>query len=216
MTFHSHDFANTENLPEVFLMGRQLREARRSRGLSQTQLAELLGIAQSNISKWESGAEEASAGCLRKLTDVLLNKSGRLNRYIESLVMRDSNTNVFSLHSNNTMRFRYVSKEGAKTYLLEKNDCLGLDIGKVFDIDWRQDIFEGVDFRELVHCQYEHDMAPASKNAHLPTKRVHVTSFVMQFDVHDTILVTNTQFSPATGKPASEQKRVMAYDLVAP
>lgn len=214
MTFHSHEFGNPGNLPEVFLMGRQLRDARRSRGLSQTQLAELLGIAQSNISKWESGAEEASPECLRRLTDVLLNKSGRLNRYIESLVARGTDINVFSLHADNTMKFRHLSKRVEKTYRAEKNFYLGRDVSKVLDIDWREDIFDGMDFREMVHCQYDHDMAPATGKVRMPTKRIHVTSFVMQFDIHDTVLITHTQFSPATGEPASEQERVMAHDLL--
>ena len=67
----------------------------------------------------------------------------------------------------------------------------------------------------MVNCKYDHDMTQAKGNFCMPIKRIHVTSFVMQFDIHDTILITHTRFSPATEERASEQKRVMAYDLLA-
>jgi transcriptional regulator with XRE-family HTH domain len=49
------------------MFGPVVREARASRGLTQTQLAEISGIAQSNISAIEAGRREPTASTLHQL-----------------------------------------------------------------------------------------------------------------------------------------------------
>ena len=83
MSLYLLDQQKTDIAAEQILTGAQLRAVRRSRGLSQAQLADLIGIAQPNISNWESGKEEASQECMKKLADILLNRSGKLDKYVE-------------------------------------------------------------------------------------------------------------------------------------
>lgn len=52
-------------------MGEKIRELREKRGLSQKQLADALGIDQSAIARWETGANEPTAFNVRRLADIL-------------------------------------------------------------------------------------------------------------------------------------------------
>ena len=48
-----------------------IKEMRIKRGLTQKQLAELLGVKQSNISRWEAGTFQPNATTLKKMADAL-------------------------------------------------------------------------------------------------------------------------------------------------
>lgn len=48
-----------------------IKEMRVKRNLTQKQLAELLGVKQSNISRWEAGTYQPNATTLKKMADVL-------------------------------------------------------------------------------------------------------------------------------------------------
>ena len=93
---------------ETALYGRNLRSIRRSHGLTQNQLADLIGVAQPNISRWESGFDEASPRCREKLVSIFLNKSGRMDRFVEHFALSDPDVNVFSV-AGDEMKFLHVS-----------------------------------------------------------------------------------------------------------
>lgn len=48
-----------------------VKEMRKKRGLTQKQLAELLGVKQQNVSDWERSARSPSVKNLKKLADAL-------------------------------------------------------------------------------------------------------------------------------------------------
>ncbi len=48
-----------------------IKKMRIKRGLTQGQLAELLGVKQSHVSRWESGVYLPNATTLKKLAEVL-------------------------------------------------------------------------------------------------------------------------------------------------
>ena len=48
-----------------------IKEMRKKRGLTQKQLAELLGVKQQNVSDWERGERSPSVKNLKKLVEVL-------------------------------------------------------------------------------------------------------------------------------------------------
>lgn len=56
----------------------KIREYRKKAGLSQTELAEALGIDQSAVSNWERGLSEPTAFNIRRLADILGVKPGDL------------------------------------------------------------------------------------------------------------------------------------------
>lgn len=52
-------------------MGIKIKEMRIKRGLTQKQLAELLGVKQQNVSDWERGERSPSVKNLKKLSEIL-------------------------------------------------------------------------------------------------------------------------------------------------
>ena len=52
-------------------LGARLRELRVGRGLTQEELALSLGVAQSDVARWESGAREPRVDTLRRLAAAL-------------------------------------------------------------------------------------------------------------------------------------------------
>lgn len=52
-------------------LGARIREARKSRGLTQTQLADTLGTSQGWLSQWERGTRTPSVDWLSRLADAL-------------------------------------------------------------------------------------------------------------------------------------------------
>ena len=56
-----------------------IKKMRINRGLTQKQLAELLGVKQSHISRWEAGTYQPNATTLKKMADAM-------NCYIDDLI----------------------------------------------------------------------------------------------------------------------------------
>ena len=52
-------------------MGKKIKAMRIKRGLTQKQLAELLGVKQQNISDWERGERSPSVKNLKKMAEIL-------------------------------------------------------------------------------------------------------------------------------------------------
>jgi len=62
-------------------MESDLRTLRKQAGLSQKQLSELSGVAQSNISAYESGRRTASPAMLQRLSEAMIRPSERLRQH---------------------------------------------------------------------------------------------------------------------------------------
>jgi transcriptional regulator with XRE-family HTH domain len=52
-------------------LGKKIKAIRKKRGLTQKQLAELLGVKQQNVSDWERGERSPSVKNLKKLSEIL-------------------------------------------------------------------------------------------------------------------------------------------------
>lgn len=52
-------------------MKEKIRALRESKGMTQTELAEALGVDQTTVSAWERGVAEPTLANLRRLADVL-------------------------------------------------------------------------------------------------------------------------------------------------
>jgi len=61
----------TEVLVEARLIGERIRQARKSRGLSQADLARRIGVSQPAIANWESGVHDPRRMTLAKLAETL-------------------------------------------------------------------------------------------------------------------------------------------------
>ena len=59
-------------------MKEKIREFREAKGLSQTELADALGVDQTTVSAWERGVAEPTMFNLRRLADILGVSPGEL------------------------------------------------------------------------------------------------------------------------------------------
>lgn len=80
---------------DALLDGAALKQARRQRGLSQGDLADLIGVSQSRISAWENEYDEVPYKARLRLIDVLSNKRGVLDRIIRNLIDNDPYVTVY-------------------------------------------------------------------------------------------------------------------------
>ena len=80
---------------DVFTEGSSLKQARRQRGLSQSDLADLIGVTQSRISAWENGHDDVPYKARLRLIDVLSNKRGVLDRIIRNLIDNNPYVTVY-------------------------------------------------------------------------------------------------------------------------
>lgn len=65
------DLARTDIIAEARLIGERIRQARKSRGLSQADLARRIGVSQPAIANWESGIHDPRRLTLAKLAETL-------------------------------------------------------------------------------------------------------------------------------------------------
>ena len=70
-------------IPAVTSIGASVRQWRRSVGLTQAQLAELIGVTQGLVSRWESGHEALPARQLNSVYNLMSNKTRSLDPLIK-------------------------------------------------------------------------------------------------------------------------------------
>ena len=66
--------------------GKALKQARRQHDLSQIDLAEYISVSQSRVSAWENGYDEIPYKHRLKLIDLLSNRRGRFDPFIEHMI----------------------------------------------------------------------------------------------------------------------------------
>ena len=87
--------ANVPAESKTLFAGRSLKQTRRQRGLSQCDLADLIGVSQGRISAWENGRDDIPYKVRLKLIDVFSNKRGLLDRFVRKLIDTDPYVSVF-------------------------------------------------------------------------------------------------------------------------
>ena len=81
---------DSETLSRRIEIGRRLREARRRRGLSQSEVSQSAGITQASLSNYETGKRELPLSTLMNLASALDVSLGELMAVPEVIVLRDS------------------------------------------------------------------------------------------------------------------------------
>ena len=87
--------ANVPAESKPLFAGRALKQTRRERGLSQCDLADLIGVSQGRISAWENGRDDIPYKVRLKLIYVFSNKRGVLDRFVRKLIDTDPYVSVF-------------------------------------------------------------------------------------------------------------------------
>jgi len=165
----------SQSVPEE-KFGSIIRAERRGRGLSQSQLAELLGVKQAIISQWENGKEPIPRAQKLCLIDVFQNKRGRITPVIERMIRRDPTISVQTVRSDVLLR---ESPLVLNAYRLEKVDVEGFHHVDVFESKWRTRLGIPVD---LLSADYERDIELNAERHRSTGLRFKVEIFCMELE----------------------------------
>ncbi|MEP0941968.1 MAG: helix-turn-helix transcriptional regulator [Rhizobiaceae bacterium] len=186
--------------------GPALREARRQRGLSQSDLSGILGISQSRVSAWERGYDEVPQRLRRQLIDVLLNKNGVLDPIIRKLVANDP---ILAVHLPTVTDgfpdfvFQHVAQYPKVDLLKQQDDCIGQRVSDYFDLGWYHDTYPERSLREKLMFDVERDIVTSRKFGNQALYRIRTHHMFLEFEGRrDMILARHTMQTNPTQAPS--------------
>ncbi|MEP1669044.1 MAG: helix-turn-helix transcriptional regulator [Rhizobiaceae bacterium] len=188
-----------------------MKSARRARGLSQSDLANIMAVSQSRISAWENGYDDIPYRQRLKLIDVLTNTRGILNPLIEQMIKNDPTVVIYvqnSEHDLTDTRYLHVPRGLAAQFFQP---------GTVFD-NQRVSHFGQSGLREieygliamklgrkitpdLISMDIERDLPSPQTGQKRNSLRLRSHQFSLQFDGYPKIIVSRQQIvGPAKGE----------------
>ena len=186
--------------------GAALREARRHRGLSQSDLADLLGISQSRVSAWERGYDHVPMRLRHQLIDIMANKSGVLDPLIRKLIRSDPTLAVnLPTTTDGFPDFQYVHVATYPNvdFLRPLGGYYGHCISEFFDLGWYMHGHGGQSLRDKLMFDVEREIITAEKYGHEHIYRVRSHHMFLDFDGHqELVLARHTFQSKPTFEPA--------------
>lgn len=147
---------------------RIIKDLRRSRGLKQAALAEMLGVTQPAISHWERGIDEPTVALQTRIRDLLVYDANPQEALLQSAVRHSPN---MSLLMPDLFILESSAQVAADVYRLTPEEVKGTDTLGLFgdEFDHRQLAFRSSGFFmgeltavEIVHRFYEQDPVFAS------------------------------------------------------
>ena len=181
--------------------GRRLRELRRSRGLNQTELAELLGVTQPNISRWEAGFESTPTRLRDRLKDILTGYNRHAGDFFRKVANADTE---FAAHEirHFSIPILKLSQRSASMLARDPSFYIGKDFRRVFNTDWMEELFHSRPLTDYALVKISHDLVPEDPNAKIPSVRTEPTLYIFKPDNGYPLMLARGQFSKATGEPA--------------
>lgn len=181
--------------------GLQLRKLRRSRGLNQVQLAELLGVTQPNISRWEAGFEPTPLRLRERLKDILTGHNRNAGEYFCRVAKTDPSLSAFECKQ---FSLPIIELSNEMAHLLPKaaNAYVGKDFRRVFDTEWLDDLFDDRPLTDFALIHINHDLVPEEANPKVAPKRVDALLYIFQPEAGVPLMLANGYYSKFTGEPA--------------
>lgn len=193
--------ANLDNCPS----GMALREARRFRGLSQADLADLLDISQSRVSAWERGYDEVPRRLRNKVIDIMGNKSGVLDPLIRNLIKHDPHLAVYMPTMTDgfpDFECIQVAAQPSVEFLRPLGGYYGRRISSFFDLGWYKEAQQGPQQREKLMFDVERDVVTSQRYGREHVYRVRSHHMLLEFDGHQRLaLIRHTMQSKPTFDP---------------
>lgn len=131
-----------------------LRDLRRQYGITQKCLADMLGVKQATVSRWERKVEEIIPSRRRQLVDLFSNRQGRFDPMIRGLIGRLPFVAVF----DNARRLTHVTKPLAQFNRLDPLDVVGRASADLIDLEWEQRVFGGEPTENIMMADHVHDL----------------------------------------------------------
>ncbi len=184
----------------LLLSGRKLRELRRSRGLSQVELAELLGVTQPNISRWEAGFEKTPVRIRGRLKDILLGHKQNAASFFSRVACFDPTLSAYEIKPFSLPIIK-LSHNTASMLSRPPSEYIGKDYRRVFKSDWLDEIFENRLMSDFALLHLNHDLVPEEPNPRISAYRIDVKMYVFQPEESTPMVVARSHFSKPTGQP---------------
>ncbi len=197
------------NDPDSF-QGRALRDARRLRGLTQNALADLIGVSQSCVSKWEGGFDPPSFRVRKRLIDVFLNRAGTLNPLIDNMIKYDPSISVYDFKGNKI----YISPLMNRTCEIGSRDLIFHEYQNNLVGGWRLDLCRNQDGSERLLVETEFEFTGDGKKFVDKTWRVHSELFFLQMEPRRPLYLSKLQFLPVSGEESKVIKSLTLENMV--
>ncbi|MEP1206322.1 MAG: helix-turn-helix domain-containing protein [Rhizobiaceae bacterium] len=193
------ELSSEEN--SILLNGRKLRQLRRSRGLSQMELAELLGVTQPNVSRWEAGFEQTPERIRSRLKDVLTGNKQNAVSFFSRVARFDPTLSAYDVKPFSLPIIK-LSHNTASMLSQPPNYYVGKDFRRVFKSDWLDDLFQGRPLSDFALVHINHDLIPDEPNPRIAAYRVDALLYIFQPADSSPMIIARSHFSKPTGKPA--------------
>lgn len=183
------------------LNGRKLRQLRRSRGLSQVELAELLGVTQPNVSRWEAGFEKTPARILGRMKDILTGQKQNAASFFSRIASFDPTLSAYDVKPFSIPIIK-LSHNTASMLSNPPSSYVGKDFRRVFKSEWLDDLFQGRPMSDFALIHLNHDLVPEEPNPRIAAYRVDVLLYIFQPPGSTPMIIARSHYSDPTGKPA--------------
>lgn len=150
-------------VPAVTSMGASMRQWRRSIGMTQAQLAEIIGVTQGLVSRWESGHEMLPERQLNCVYGLMRNK----NRILDPMIKRFLRGNsMYGVLAGDTNSLHALSDSLLRRFQLNRSDVEGKQYASVFNHEWRNTrAFTNADQTDMCYWEYDRDVMLAERIA---------------------------------------------------
>lgn len=209
--------ATTSATSDECLSGCTLREARRSRGLSQTDLANLLKISQSRVSAWERGYDEVPDRIKLRLIDILSNKRGVLNPLLNRIIKSNSSIAIYKPTITDgypDFRWVHMADQAQSKSLCSNKEYLGQRVSHFFDLNWCQRPMGTEEARSELMIDVERDVRTNDRYGSECHGRRRSRQIFLEFEGHSQVVLTlHSDYSEATGAPPVLHNRLFLDEL---
>lgn len=181
----------TSPVPAVTSIGASMRQWRRSIGITQAQLAEIIGVTQGLVSRWESGHEMLPKRQLDCLYGLMRNKNRTLDPMIKRFLRGNS---MYGVLAGDTNTLFTLSDSFLHRLQLSRADVEGKQYVSVFNHEWRNtSTFQNADRTNMCYWKYDRDVMLAEKLAASQESRFRqhfkMAGCYMEFEGHDEVLI---------------------------
>jgi len=183
---------------------RELRAVRRRRGFSQAELSDLLGVSQSNVSRWENGYEEMPDHLKLFMNKLFAEPKEPLAPLVRQMIARDRRISVFWPEKNKPFvdsRWLHLSPILAAYFDIPKTEAHMALSSRFLVPDWQLAVHTGERRGEWSMIEFECDCMSASALGVRKSCRLRSRQYVIDIVEYSKVTLSISSIcGPATGE----------------